>query len=95
MERDILLRAADHLAEKLEVAEAYEQFKDVDFLKAPESKITDTDEWVYRSDSYVDMEKLEKTIIKKEWTYYSNNNQSFLQGEKNNGRQFLYCFLID
>jgi hypothetical protein len=58
IERDILLRAADHLAEKLEVAEAYEQFKDVDYLKAPESKITDTDEWVYRSDGCVDIEKI-------------------------------------
>ena len=58
MERDILLRAADHLAEKLEVAEEYEQFKDVEFLKAPESKITDTDEWVYRSDGCVDIEKI-------------------------------------
>lgn len=66
IDRDILLKAADHLAEKLEVSEEYEQFKDVDFLKAPESKITDTDEWVYRSDGYVDLEKLEKTIIKKE-----------------------------
>ena len=50
IERDVLLRAADHLAEKLEVAEEYEQFKDVDFLKAPESNITDTDEWIYRTD---------------------------------------------
>ena len=58
IDRDVLLRAADHLAEKLEVTEAYEQFKDVDFLKAPESKITDTDEWVYRSDGYVDVEKM-------------------------------------
>jgi hypothetical protein len=66
IERDILLKAADHLAKKLNVSEEYEQFKDVDFLKAPESKITDTDEWVYRSDGYVDMEKFEKTIIKKE-----------------------------
>ena len=54
IERDILLRAADHLAEKLEVTEEYEKFKDVDFLNVYEKKST------YEEDFYSILEDIMK-----------------------------------
>ena len=57
IERDILLRAADHLAEKLEVTEEYEKFKDVDFLKVSEKKST------YEEDCYNIVEDIMKENV--------------------------------
>ena len=57
IERDILLRAADHLAEKLEVTEEYEKFKDVDFLKVSEKKST------YEEDCYSIVEDIMKENV--------------------------------
>lgn len=57
IERDILLRAADHLAEKLEVTEEYEKFKDVDFLTVSEKKST------YEEDCYSIVEDIMKENV--------------------------------
>ena len=57
IERDILLRAADHLAEKLEVTEEYEKFKDVDFLTVSEKKST------YEEDCYSLVEDIMKENV--------------------------------
>ena len=57
IERDILLRAADHLAEKLEVTEEYEKFKDVDFLTVSEKKCT------YEEDCYSIVEDIMKENV--------------------------------
>ena len=57
IERDILLRAADHLAEKLEVTEEYEKFKDVDFLTVSEKKST------YEDDCYSLVEDIMKENV--------------------------------
>ena len=62
IDRDILFKAADHLAETLKVTTEYENFKDVEFLKATENEVTDTDEWVYRTDLPVEI----KTLIKED-----------------------------
>ena len=57
IERDILLRAADHLAEKLEVTEEYEKFKDVDFLTVSKKKST------YEEDCYSIVEDIMKENV--------------------------------
>ena len=62
IEADILLKAADHLAEKLNVTEEYEKFKDGEYLKGPQVNYDDTNEWMYRSDGWVDIDE----VIKKE-----------------------------
>ena len=73
----------------------YDQFKDVDFLKPPEAPFSETGEWEYRSNDVIDQKILERVIIKKEWPYYSNNNQSFLQGEKNKQGNPILFWLRD
>ena len=60
VDRDVLLKAADHLAKKLNVDEEYEKFKDGEYLKGPQRDCTKTDEWIYRSDGYVDINEIIK-----------------------------------
>lgn len=50
LDLDILAKAADHLAEKLNVSEEYEKFKEVDYLKVSQSLYCETNEWIYRTD---------------------------------------------
>lgn len=50
LDLDVLTKAADHLAEKLNVSEEYEKFKEADYLKVSQSLYCETNEWIYRTD---------------------------------------------